>query len=99
MVNRRSIQFQSEKKRGYYRKDSIYLGLKQRYGSPGIAVERDVLARKQQESALANIGFALGTALADKSKVTTNSKPKNLIISNEEFFDNRTLKDGLFDSV
>jgi hypothetical protein len=45
MVNRRSIQFQSEKKRGYYKKsDSIYLGLKQRYGSPGIAVERDVLA-------------------------------------------------------
>jgi hypothetical protein len=44
MVNRRSIQFQSEKKRGYYRKERFYLGLKQRYGSPGIAVERDVLA-------------------------------------------------------
>jgi hypothetical protein len=49
MVNRRFIQFQ--RKEGTIEKsDSIYLGLKQRYGSPGIAVERDVLIENNRVS-------------------------------------------------
>jgi hypothetical protein len=51
------FSFKAKEKRDY-RKERFYLGLKQRYGSPGIAVERDVLLRKQQESALANIGLS-----------------------------------------
>jgi hypothetical protein len=42
------FSFKAKRKESTIEKsDSIYLGLKQRYGSPGIAVERDVLAENR----------------------------------------------------